>query len=89
MNSDNINNDPNNYNNTNTINNNNNNNNNNRENNNNNNNIDHSQRDNLPQRFTNLKNWKYYIKKVVGTHSLVKDANLKTSLKFAKGFKNG
>lgn len=53
--------------------NNNNNNNKDRNNNQDNNNKDHAKRDNLPQGFFNLDNWKSYIKKVVGTHSFIRD----------------
>ena len=79
----------NNYNTTNATTNNNNNNNNARDNTHDNNNKVHSQRDNLPQGFSNLENRKSYIKKVVGTYSFIKDTNLESSVKFVQGFRNG
>ena len=36
-------------------------------------NKDHAKRNNLPQDFSNLENWKSYIKKAVGTHSFIND----------------
>ena len=50
-----------------------NNNNNNRVHDKNNINNDHVKRNNLPQGFSNLENWKSYIKKAVGTHSFIND----------------
>ena len=62
-----------NYNKSNNNTNNNNNNNNNRVHDKNNINNGHVKRNNLPQGFSNLENWKSYIKKVVGTHSFIND----------------
>ena len=44
---------------------------------------------NLPSGFNSDESWNAYIRKVIGTHSFLKDEELEKTVKFAGGFKEG